>query len=77
SALVGADQYHCRLRHDDFPPSAKGMIGKHPPHGGTKEWRNRSEDVEFVRNPAKIKAAKASGGRLIPPMSNTVMKVLS
>jgi hypothetical protein len=34
------------------------MIGKHPSHGGSKKWRNRSEDVESVRNPAKIKAAK-------------------
>jgi hypothetical protein len=53
------------------------MIGKHPPHGGTKEWRNRSEDVEFVRNPAKNQGSEGSGGRLIPPMSDTVMKALS
>jgi hypothetical protein len=36
------------------------MIRKHPPHGGTKEWRNRSEDVESLRNPGEITAAKAA-----------------
>jgi hypothetical protein len=36
------------------------MIGNHPPHGGTKEWRNRSEDVESLRNSGEITAVKAT-----------------
>jgi hypothetical protein len=45
SALVGTDQYDCRLPHDPLPRPQNATI-QHRLPGGTKERRDQSEDKE-------------------------------
>jgi hypothetical protein len=54
-------------------PIRENATAKHPLHGGTKKWRNKSEDVESLRNGPRINAVTDRGGQPIPLMLNDVM----
>ena len=73
TAFVGTDQYHCWLRHDDFPHREITMAN-HPPREGTKKWRNQSEDVESLPSRPRNDTVEDVSGQPIPPTSSTVMK---